>query len=339
MTAPAPAPEVWLRGPVPGVPPELQPVAHALLQALEDAERLTAGLGSGALWTTPGGAASVGFHLRHMTGSLDRLVTYASGEALSEEQRAALAAEKEPAPGVGAEALLAGLRDAVERALARLRETDPRSLDDDRPVGRAGFPSTVRGLLHHAGEHTARHAGQISTTVRIVTGEAGSEPAGVRPARAPGTGRIHRIAPDEIPLMEELLTVFGEAFGDVESYGAHRPGADYLRRLLGGDTFIALAAREDGEVVGGIAAYELRKFEQERSEIYIYDLAVAERHRRKGIATELISELCAIARARGAWVVYVQADHVDAPAVALYTRLGTREDVLHFDIPVETGED
>ena len=131
-----------------------------------------------------------------------------------------------------------------------------------------------------------------------------------------------------------MLTMFGEAFGEVDTYGAQRPNEDYLRALLGGDSFIALAAVKDGAVVGGLAAYELRKFERERSEIYIYDLAVAEAHRRSGIATALIDALKSIAAQRGAYVIFVQADPVDAPAIALYSKLGIREDVLHFDIAV-----
>jgi uncharacterized damage-inducible protein DinB len=163
-------PEVWLRGEVAGVPTALQPVAHALLQAVEDAERLTADLDRQELWRSPGAAASIGFHLRHMTGSLDRLLTYARGEPLTEAQRAALAEEKDAAPAMAAEALLRHLRESVDRALGELRSTPVETLDDPRPVGRAGYPSTVRGLLHHAGEHTARHAGQISTTVRALQG-------------------------------------------------------------------------------------------------------------------------------------------------------------------------
>ena len=95
-----------------------------------------------------------------------------------------------------------------------------------------------------------------------------------------------------------------------------------------------LAAMQDGGVIGGLAAYELKKFEQERSEIYIYDLAVDAAHRRRGVATALIRELQHIAAARGAWVIFVQADYGDDPAIALYTKLGAREEVLHFDIPV-----
>lgn len=146
---------------------------------------------------------------------------------------------------------------------------------------------------------------------------------------------IHRISPDDVALMEALLATFGEAFKEVETYGGNRPGVGYLQGLLGSDYFIALAALKGAEVVGGLAAYELRKFEQERSEIYIYDLAVAAAHRREGIATALIQELRKIAARRGAYVIFVQADVGDDPAVALYTKLGAREDVLHFDIAVE----
>ena len=146
--------------------------------------------------------------------------------------------------------------------------------------------------------------------------------------------RIQQIAPDDIRLMDGLLTMFGEAFDEVETYGGNRPSERYLRQLLASDSFIALVAVKAGEVIGGIAAYELRKFEQERSEIYIYDLAVAAAHRREGIATALIQELKKIAAARGAYVMFVQADISDEPAIALYTKLGVREDVLHFDIAV-----
>jgi aminoglycoside 3-N-acetyltransferase I len=145
---------------------------------------------------------------------------------------------------------------------------------------------------------------------------------------------IRPLGPDDLSLMDGMLTMFGEAFGEPETYGRARPGAAYLRRLLAGDSFIAIAAMHGDEVVGGLAAYELRKFEQERSEIYIYDLAVAAASRRQGIATALIAKLREIAAARGAYVIFVQADLGDAPAIELYTRLGTREDVLHFDIAV-----
>ncbi len=152
------------------------------------------------------------------------------------------------------------------------------------------------------------------------------------PSSAPFT--IHTLTAADIALMDAMLTTFGEAFDEVGTYSAARPSPEYLEQLLGSGYFIALAALKNGEVVGGIAAYELRKFEQERSEIYIYDLAVAAPYRRQGIATALILELKEIAAARGAYVIFVQADRGDAPAIALYTKLGTREDVLHFDLMV-----
>lgn len=146
---------------------------------------------------------------------------------------------------------------------------------------------------------------------------------------------FRRLTPSDLPLLRAMNVMFGQAFGEVEEYTASPPGDDYLRSLLASDTFIALAALEKGEVVGGLVAYEMKKFEQERSEIYVYDLAVDEAHRRRGIATSLLVETRRIAAERGAWVVMIQADHDDEPAVALYTKLGVREDAAHFDIPVE----
>lgn len=146
--------------------------------------------------------------------------------------------------------------------------------------------------------------------------------------------RVHRVAPDEVSLMEAALTLFGEAFEEPETYDGNRSDTEYLRALLSGESFVALVALRGGEVIGALAAYELMKFEQRRSEFYIYDLAVSAGHRRQGVATALIEALREVAAARGAWVIFVQADYVDAPAVALYTRLGIREEVLHFDIAV-----
>jgi aminoglycoside 3-N-acetyltransferase I len=151
---------------------------------------------------------------------------------------------------------------------------------------------------------------------------------------APRGFRIHRIGPGDLAMLDALLDVFGRAFDEVDTYGDARPGPRYLERLLGGDTFVALAALKGDEVVGGLAAYVMHKFERERSEIYIYDLAVAAPHRRQGIATALIRELQRMAPGYGAHVLMIQADAADEPAVAVYDRLGTREEVLHFDIPV-----
>lgn len=146
---------------------------------------------------------------------------------------------------------------------------------------------------------------------------------------------IRELNGDDIDLFRELLTVLGRAFDQVDTYTSAQPSTAYLRKLLGSGQFIALAALEGQSVIGGLAAYELVKFEQQRSEIYIYDLAVASEHRRKGVATALINELRAVAVTRGAWVIFVQADPPDEPAVALYSKLGTREDVFHFDIAVK----
>jgi aminoglycoside 3-N-acetyltransferase I len=143
---------------------------------------------------------------------------------------------------------------------------------------------------------------------------------------------IRRLAPGDGALFEAMLDLFGTAFGEFGTYGAARPGPQWRERLLGMDTFTALVALDGPDVVGALAGYELVKFEQERSEFYIYDLAVAETHRRRGIATSLIGTFGRLAKARGGWVVFVQADYEDSPAVALYDKLGTREEVLHFDI-------
>jgi aminoglycoside 3-N-acetyltransferase I len=150
--------------------------------------------------------------------------------------------------------------------------------------------------------------------------------------RADPACQIRTLGPNDVESMRAMIEMFGEAFGEPHTYRDSQPSTAYLRRLLGGDAFIALAALKGDQVVGGIAAYVLPKFEQERSEIYIYDLAVDEAYRRQGIATAMISELRVIASARGAYVIFVQADYGDEPAIALYTKLGIREDVLHFDI-------
>ena len=148
---------------------------------------------------------------------------------------------------------------------------------------------------------------------------------------------IRTLGPTDVALMRSMLAMFGEAFHDVDTYRRAQPTAGYLEHLLATDTFIALAAVQHREVVvGGLAAYLLPKFEQARSEIYIYDLAVAQAHRRKGVATALIEQLQRIAAIRGAYVIFVQADYGDDAAIALYTKMGTREDVIHFDIAPKT---
>lgn len=151
---------------------------------------------------------------------------------------------------------------------------------------------------------------------------------------------IKQIDQHNIKLLPALMTVFGEAFSDTVTYTQKRPSIDYLKTLISSDYFIALVALKDEQVIGGLTAYELKKFEQERSEIYIYDLAINAMHRREGIATALIEELKVIAAARSAYVIFVQADtgEEDKPAISLYTKLGNREDVLHFDITVDAAD-
>lgn len=136
----------------------------------------------------------------------------------------------------------------------------------------------------------------------------------------------------DVATLRRLLAVFGHAFEDAATYTANPPDDEYLQGLLDSQTFVALAALAGTEVIGGLVGYVLPKFEQARSEFYIYDLAVHEAHRRRGVATALIQELRQVAAARGIYGIFVQADYGDDPAIALYTRLGIRAEVLHFDI-------
>ena len=173
------APEPWLRGPIPGIAPVLQPAAHAFVMAGEDVEAAVSGLAEDQIWARPAGLASLGFHLAHLAGSTDRLLTYARGEALSDVQRAALASERtidDARPPL--DRLLADWRASVDSALGQLAATPERSLGEPRLVGRAQLPSTVRGLLFHAAEHAARHAGQVVTTARLVRGGIGAPSGG-----------------------------------------------------------------------------------------------------------------------------------------------------------------
>ena len=145
---------------------------------------------------------------------------------------------------------------------------------------------------------------------------------------------ICRLGADDHQHFTAMLDLFAAAFEDPNTYTTARPGADYRKSLLARDDLVVLVALAGQKVVGALVAYELRKFEQERSEFYIYDLAVAQPWRRRGVATALIDNLREIAKNTNGWVVYVQADHGDDPAVALYTKLGARADVMHFDLPV-----
>jgi len=161
-------PEVWLRGPLPDYIDELQPVAHSLLQVREEVARAAA-LPPEHLWARPGGAASIGFHLKHLAGSLDRLLTYAAGKQLSAAQQDSLLKEEQQT-SESAGALVALALAAIDRALTYVRTTPLCTLDEAREVGRGRLPSTVLGLLFHAAEHAQRHSAQIITTAKILHG-------------------------------------------------------------------------------------------------------------------------------------------------------------------------
>ena len=145
---------------------------------------------------------------------------------------------------------------------------------------------------------------------------------------------VERLGPEHLSSMRQAMRVFADAFEEEATFFAAPPSDSYFEKLLSDVRFVILVARVDGDIVGALAAYELVKYEQERSEFYIYDLAVCEPFRRRGVARSLIEALKPIARAAGAWVIFVQADRVDEPAVALYRSMGVEEEPLHFDIPL-----
>ena len=146
--------------------------------------------------------------------------------------------------------------------------------------------------------------------------------------------KVHRLTINDSELYFAMLDLFGQVFEDQETYCASQPDSSYVEEFLASTNNVALVAKSDEKVVGALVAYELPKFEQARSEFYIYDLAVDSNYRRQGIATSLINETRRIAKQRGGWVVMIQADYGDDPAIALYSKLGKREEVLHFDIDV-----
>lgn len=168
---PSSLPEIWLRGPVTGVPPLLQPVAHALLQATGEIKEAVKDFPEDLLWKGPAGTASPGFHLLHIAGVLDRLCTYAKGAALSEEQLSYLKKEEESLQSYTVNELVHGVESAVQRTLEQLKATAESTLTEPRTVGRKALPSTVMGLLFHAAEHTMRHVGQLLVTVRVLKAE------------------------------------------------------------------------------------------------------------------------------------------------------------------------
>jgi hypothetical protein len=161
-------PEVWLRGQLPEIPALVQPVAHALLQSMEEIERYTLGFPDLLLWDRPAGTASPGFHLQHICGVLDRLFTYAQSLSLNEQQLHFLEREGKPNPDISLPDLIAAVKEQIILSIDYLKNLDPSTLTDVRTVGRKQLPSTHLGLLFHAAEHTQRHVGQLYVTLRVL---------------------------------------------------------------------------------------------------------------------------------------------------------------------------
>ena len=162
--------EPWLRGPIAGMPAMVMPAAHALMQAAEDTPMAANGLTLSQLWALPGGAAAAGFHLRHLGGSIDRLLTYMNGEMLSDAQMEALDAEIDD-DGRSAEELVSEALAAIARGIDAMRDTPPGTYLETRGVGRKKLPTTVIGLLVHIAEHTQRHVGALIATSKVVRAE------------------------------------------------------------------------------------------------------------------------------------------------------------------------
>lgn len=160
------ADEPWLRGTIDGVDPLIAPVLRSFEMAIEDTARATEGLSAVEIWLRPGGVAAAGFHLRHIAGSVDRLLTYALGRQLNHAQMTALRGEL--AAGASREELLQHLRETLDSAASAIRAIDVTTLREPRAVGRKMLPTTVAGLLVHIAEHTQRHVGQAVTTAKLV---------------------------------------------------------------------------------------------------------------------------------------------------------------------------
>lgn len=143
---------------------------------------------------------------------------------------------------------------------------------------------------------------------------------------------VERLRAADFGRMRALNALFAAEFDDPKAYESAPPSDEYLQRTLGRGQVIVLVASAGVQVIGGLVAYLIDKLEQERSEIYVYDLAVSSAHRRRGVASALIAQLQAIAASADAWAICVQADSGDEAAIALYDKFGTREEVLHFDI-------
>jgi ribosomal protein S18 acetylase RimI-like enzyme/uncharacterized damage-inducible protein DinB len=335
-------PEVWLRGPVAGVPSLLQPVAHGLMQCREELDTHVSSLSPGELWTRLSGVASIGFHVRHAAGSLDRLFTYARGEALSPAQRAALAAEREPdlAPDA-ARTLLAGFDRAVEGAIGQLRATDEATILDPRGVGRAQLPSTVLGLLFHAAEHTQRHVGQAVTTARALaggaqgaTGESGKERT--TSGRAAGTFEVTRSPigmhadiveadlsrPDHQEAVVALIAAYAK--DPMGNSGPLPP--DVMERLIPGlrahPTTLILLAYADGRPIGIASCFVGFSTFYARPLVNIHDLAILPEFRGREVGRRLLDAVSDKAKALGCCKVTLEVHESNAKARRMYEAAG-----------------
>ncbi len=278
------APEAWLRGPLPGVEPLLMPAAHALVQAREDIERVTAGASADDLWQRPGGAASAGYHLQHVAGSLDRLLTYARGERLNEAQRAALV--EEGTSGAPASALAAAAQEAIDRALAQLRSTPREALLNHRAVGRAQLPATVIGLLFHAAEHTTRHVGQLITTLKIVRGAVGVYT--IRLAEPADVDRLPTVERRAARAFESWLSETGLTPAFLNNASSFEE-LDAARQR--GHLWVAVGPDED--VVGFAQVVILDQL------AHLDELDVVPEHARRGVGSRLVDAVCRWAKAAG----------------------------------------
>ena len=165
--------EPWLRGPLPGIHPSLAPVLYSFQQAREDLRKWTEGFSAEQVWLHVQGLAPLGFQIRHISGSVERLMTYVAGGSLTARQLSDLSSEMEPGASLGE--LFSELEQKLSAAEAIIRAIDPATLDQPREVGRKRLPTTVGGLLTHIAEHTQRHVGQAIVTAKLVT----------RPGKAP----------------------------------------------------------------------------------------------------------------------------------------------------------
>lgn len=168
MDAEEKQPEVWMRGPIPQVPTLLQPVAHAILQVNEDIQKIDSDKYDKQLWIKPYGMASIGFHLQHIAGVIDRLMTYSRGETLNENQFDALSQEGQRNDDLCLEDLKANVERTVEDFIESLKNVNPDGLGEERFLGRKRIPTTQIGLLFHAAEHAQRHYGQLLVTLNLL---------------------------------------------------------------------------------------------------------------------------------------------------------------------------